>query len=93
MLVANDSEASAGNILEDFQDLSMYNRRGILRTGNEHQQRETQRQQKEKREYRIEALADFWTFGLGRDSRDFDQLVRSLTRKIKDNNNDKDKKK
>lgn len=93
MLVASQFEDSAGNILEDFQDLSMYNRRGFLRTGNDHQQRETQRQQKEKPESRIEALADFWTLALGRDSKDFDQLVRSLTRKTKDNTNDKNKKK
>lgn len=93
MLVASQSEASVGNIFEDFQDLSMYNRRGLLRKGNEYQQRETQRKQKEKRESRIEALADFWTLGLGRDSKDFDQLVRSLSRKTKDNADDKNKNK
>lgn len=93
MLVASQSEASVGNIFEDFQDLSMYNRRGLLRKRNEHQQRESQRKQKERRESRIEALADFWTLGLGRDSKDFDQLVQSLSRKTKDNTDDKNKNK
>lgn len=93
MLVANDFEATAGSILEDFQDLSMYNRKGLTRVGNDHQQKNTQREAKEKREYRIEALADFWTLGLGRDKRDFDQLVRSLTHMTKDNKSNKSKKK
>ena len=93
MLVANDFEAAAGSILEDSQDLSMYKRKGLTRVDNDHQQKNTQREAKEKRESRIEALADIWTLGLGRDKRDFDQLVRSLTRKTKDNTSDKNKKK
>ena len=93
MLVANDSEAAAGSILWDFQDLSMYNRKGFTRVGNDHQQKNTQREAKERRESRIEALAGFWSLGLGRDKGDFYQLVRSLTRMTKDNTSDKNKKK
>lgn len=93
MLVANDSKAATGSILEDFQDLSTYNKKGSTRVGNDRQQKNTQREGKEKRESRIEALADFWTLGLGRDKGDFDQLVRSLARKTQDNTSDKNKKK
>lgn len=92
MLVANDSEAAAGSILEDFQNLSMYNRKGFTRVGNDRQQRHTQREAEGKRESRIKALAGFWTLGLGRNKGNFDALVRSLTRKTKDDTSEKNKK-